>query len=198
VLNTLTGDARRVSSFDETEETEEIGNPPARDEILAREEADASPFSDPLVAERLRPPFWLIALGRFLSALLQRLRAAYSAGIVPWLFAATPCFPLSAMVVTSHLSRHRFANFCGVVFNFLRVIGCNIAWVYFDLDTLFRPVANSLMALLPAGLTLPQQNISPGLAIVNLLLGIFLYCRGFIGTIANRKIGQNNTAEAFL
>jgi hypothetical protein len=184
VLNTLTDNTGRTSSFDETV---------ARDETVEAEN-EASTFSDPLVAERLRPPFWLTALAGFMARLLQDLRAACLAGVIPWLFAAAPCLPLSALVVVTHLSRRRFANFCRVVLAFLLIIGGNIAWAHFDLDTFFRPVAASVLALLPAGLTrdMPPQNSAPVLAAVNLLLGLVLYCHGFVGTIVSKR---RNTME---
>jgi hypothetical protein len=189
VLNTLADDARRISSFDETVAGDETAE--------AVKIKDVSPFSDPLVAERLRPPFWLSALASLMTTFLQRLRAAYFAGSVPWLFAAAPCFPLSALVVTSHLSRRRFSNLCRVVLSFLLIIALNIAWAHFDLDTLFHPVTDSFAALLPV--SAPRQNGAPfvTLAAVNLLLALVLYCRGFIGVFANRKGRQKNTTEAF-
>jgi hypothetical protein len=187
VLDILANDAQRVSSFDETVTTNEAVT--SDDSTVAQ----AALFSDPLVSERLTPPLWLTAFAGLLSDLLRHLRAAYFAGTSPWLFAAAPCFPLSALVVLTHLSRRRFANLCRVVFTFLLILGGNIAWVHFDLDTLLYPVTDSLNALFSAAL--PLQNVKPTLAIINLLLALALYCHGFVGTKANKR--RENTAEAF-
>jgi hypothetical protein len=173
VLNTLASDAQRVVTFDETAETED---------------SEAIPFSDSLVAERLRPPFWLTALAALVTTVLQHLRAANLAGTIPWLFAAAPCLPLSALAVTTHLSRRRFVNMGRVVTDFLLIIGVNIAWLHFDLDTFARPVRDSFITLIAPAAHPPfvgsVQKVTPfiTLAAVNLLLALALYCRGFVGT----------------
>jgi hypothetical protein len=144
----------------------------------------AAPFSDVLVANTLRIPAFLSALGRQTLFFWQAGSQAWQGGYLSWLFFASIGLPLASLSAHAVAGTWPLKNFTGMIFMFAAVFFVNRLYALHDVSGL---LARAGIVVFPAMKAASARGVF--LVAFNALLGAVILATGILfSVLTSRKV----------